>query len=125
MAAVPQAWRPASEAHGGLSGSRPTAEAARPASVRPAAEAARWLALAGKVGGASTLAQRRRCRARGKGPGLTLAATQNRGRSSGIGAEAVAGVGEERAPVSGRAVLWLEAEAREVTAVRRQSGMKT
>jgi hypothetical protein len=36
--------------------------------------------------------------------------------------EAVADVGDERASVSGRAVLQLEAEAREVVAVRRQSG---
>jgi hypothetical protein len=36
--------------------------------------------------------------------------------------EAVAGVGDERASVSGGAVLRLEAEAREVAAVRHQSG---
>jgi hypothetical protein len=48
-----------------------------------------------------------------------------RGQSGGVDAEAVAGVGEERALLSGGAVLWLEAEAREVAAVRRQSGMKT
>jgi hypothetical protein len=36
------------------------------------------------------------------------------GRSSGVGAKVVAGIGEEGAPMSGRAVLWLEAEAREV-----------
>jgi hypothetical protein len=46
MAVVPRAWRHASGARGGLSGSWPTAEVARPASVRPAAETARWLALA-------------------------------------------------------------------------------
>jgi hypothetical protein len=34
----------------------------------------------------------------------------------------VVGVGEERALVSSRAVMWLEAEAREVAAARRQSG---
>jgi hypothetical protein len=45
-----------------------------------------------------------------------------RGRSGGIGAEAVAGVGEERAPVSGGAVLRLEAEARVVAAARRRTG---
>jgi hypothetical protein len=45
-----------------------------------------------------------------------------RGRSGSIGAEAVAGVGEERAPVSGGAVLRLEAEAREVAAARCESG---
>jgi hypothetical protein len=47
MAAVPRAWRPASGARGGLSDSRPTVEAVRPASVRPAAEAVRRLTLAG------------------------------------------------------------------------------
>jgi hypothetical protein len=45
-----------------------------------------------------------------------------RGYSGGGGAEAVVGVGEEGAPESGGAVLWLEVEAREVAAVRRQSG---
>jgi hypothetical protein len=48
-----------------------------------------------------------------------------REQSVSVGAEAVAGVGEERAPMSGGAVLWLEAEAREVAAVRRRSGTKT
>jgi hypothetical protein len=45
-----------------------------------------------------------------------------RGRSGVVDAEAVAGVGEERAPVSDGAVLWLKTEAREVAAVWRQSG---
>jgi hypothetical protein len=45
-----------------------------------------------------------------------------RGQSGGVCAEAVAGVGEERAPVSGGAVLRLEAEAGEVAAVRRRTG---
>jgi hypothetical protein len=44
-----------------------------------------------------------------------------RGQSGGVGAEAVVGVGEEGAPVSGGVVLWLKVEAREVAAVRRQS----
>jgi hypothetical protein len=44
-----------------------------------------------------------------------------RGRSGGVGAEAVADVGEERAPVSDRAVLQLEVEAREVAAARRRT----
>jgi hypothetical protein len=34
----------------------------------------------------------------------------------------VAGVGDERAPVSGKVVLWLKAEVREVAAARCQSG---
>jgi hypothetical protein len=46
-AAVPRAWRSASGARSGLSGSPLTTEAARPASVRLAIEAARWLVLAG------------------------------------------------------------------------------
>jgi hypothetical protein len=108
MAAVPRAWRPVSGARSSLSGSRPTVEATRPASVRPAAEAARRLALAGtartggavtvhtsravvwpvtarrwmgrgKVSGSSTLAQRRRRWARGKWAGLTLAAARREG----------------------------------------------
>jgi hypothetical protein len=54
--------------------------------------------------------------------GLTLAAARREGRSGGSGAEAVAVVGEERAPVSGGVVLWLEVEAREVAAARCQSG---
>jgi hypothetical protein len=41
-----------------------------------------------------------------------------RWQSGGEGVAAVAGVGEERAPVSDEAVLWLEAEAREVVAAR-------
>jgi hypothetical protein len=41
-----------------------------------------------------------------------------RWRSGGEGVAAVAGVGEERAPVSDEAVLWLEAEAREVVAAQ-------
>jgi hypothetical protein len=45
-----------------------------------------------------------------------------RGRSGGVGAESVAGVREERAPVSSGVVLQLEAEAREVAAARRWSG---
>jgi hypothetical protein len=45
-----------------------------------------------------------------------------RGRSGGVDAEAVAGGGEERAPVSGGAVLWLAEEARELVAARRRSG---
>jgi hypothetical protein len=44
------------------------------------------------------------------------------GWSGGVDAEAVTGGGAERAPVSGGAVLWLEAEAREVVAVRHRSG---
>jgi hypothetical protein len=54
--------------------------------------------------------------------GLTLAAALREGRSGGSGAEAVADVGEERAPVSGGVVLWLEVEVREVAAARCQSG---
>jgi hypothetical protein len=45
-----------------------------------------------------------------------------RGQSGGGGTEVVADVGEERAPVSGGAVLRLEAEAREVAAARRRTG---
>jgi hypothetical protein len=45
-----------------------------------------------------------------------------RGCSGGVGAEAVASVREERAPVSCGAVLRLEAEVREVAAARRWSG---
>jgi hypothetical protein len=48
-----------------------------------------------------------------------------RGRSGGVGAEAVAGVGEERALMSNGEVLWLEAEAREVATTRHRSGTKT
>jgi hypothetical protein len=44
-----------------------------------------------------------------------------RGQSGGVGAEAVAGVGDERAPVSGGAVMRLEEEAREVATMRRQN----
>jgi hypothetical protein len=44
-----------------------------------------------------------------------------RGQSGGVGAEAMAGVGDERAPVSGGAVMHLEEEAREVAMVRRQN----
>jgi hypothetical protein len=47
------------------------------------------------------------------------------GAERGVDAGVVADVGEERAPVSGWAVLWLEAEAREVATMRCQSGMKT
>jgi hypothetical protein len=95
----PSAWRPADGACSSLAGSRPTAEAVRPASVRPAAETARQLALAGatctryavtlhvacqwtghgKVGVPSTLAQRRRRLARVKAVGLTLAAARREG----------------------------------------------
>jgi hypothetical protein len=45
-----------------------------------------------------------------------------RGQSGGDDAEAVDGVGDERAPVSDGAVLWFKAEAREVAAARRRSG---
>jgi hypothetical protein len=48
-----------------------------------------------------------------------------RGQSGGGGAEAVVGVREERAPVRGGAVLWLEVEAREVATAWRRSGTKT
>jgi hypothetical protein len=44
------------------------------------------------------------------------------GRAAASAKEAVASVGEERAPVSGGAVLRLEVEAREVAVARRQSG---
>jgi hypothetical protein len=154
MAAVPRAWRHASGVHGGLSGSRPMAEAARPASVRSVAEAARRLVLAGaartgctvtarvaravarpatsrrwtghdKVGGVSTLAQRRRRWARGKGAGFTLEVARREGVERRRRRRGGADVGEERAPVSGGAVLWLEAEAREVAAAQRQSETKT
>jgi hypothetical protein len=64
MAAVAPVWRPASGARGGLSGSQPTAEAVPPASVRPAAKAARrpawWRSqrrLAGGWGAARLAAQ--------------------------------------------------------------------
>jgi hypothetical protein len=105
-AAVPRAWWSVSGAHSGLSGSQPTTEATRPASVR--VEAARWLVLAGatrtgctvtarvaravarpatahrwtvrgKVSSASTLAQWRRRWARGKGARLTLATARCEG----------------------------------------------
>jgi hypothetical protein len=42
--------------------------------------------------------------------------------SGGGDAEAAAGGGDERAPVSGRATLWLTVEEREVAAARRRSG---
>jgi hypothetical protein len=43
------------------------------------------------------------------------------GQSGGVGAEAVAGAGEESSPVSGGAVLWLEVEVREEAAARHRS----
>jgi hypothetical protein len=45
-----------------------------------------------------------------------------RDQSDGGDAEAAAGSGDERAPVSGGAALWLVAEAREVAAVQHRSG---
>jgi hypothetical protein len=43
------------------------------------------------------------------------------GRSGSVGTEAMAGVREDKAPMSGGAVRWLEVEAREVAAARRQA----
>jgi hypothetical protein len=44
-----------------------------------------------------------------------------RDRSGGVNAEAEAGSGDERAPVSGGAAWWLTVEVREVAAARRRS----
>jgi hypothetical protein len=60
---------------------------------------------------------------RRSGGGAHRSGGSTRGRrSGGVGAEAVAGVGAERAPVSCEAVRWLKVEAREVAVARRRSG---
>jgi hypothetical protein len=144
-----QAWHPTDEAHGGLFTFRPTAEAVRPASVRPVAEAV-WLAHTGRcgahrvhghrtrgprggvAGGGSPVdgtRQGSRCKhhrsaakVRGKKmeAGLTLVVARCVGRRGGVSVEAVGVVTRENGPGERRGTDGRRGEAAGAVSERRR-----